>query len=254
VRTTWENKVEYESEKEYNSSLNTFIDRCAQCPEFIQYVESTALCPIKEKFVRVLTDQVMYLGNTTTNRIESSLARLKKKKCLMNSSSDISKNWKQMDNMLANMFIELQKDFQQSIIHRDDTLTGMVLWSKLQLNISKEAVQYLVDEGVVGTDKTKCRCLLMSTMGLLCACSLAKTIKEGKPISLDDIHNHWMMLKFDAAHLCKNEDADLSLLPELEVLQVYKLIFLLILVLYIVMIVDVCLVYLWISLCIYGLS
>jgi hypothetical protein len=91
-------------------------------------------------------------------------------------------------------------------------------------------------------------------MGLLCACSLAKTIKEGKPISLDDIHNHWMMLKFDAAHLCKNEDADLSLLPELEVLQVYKLIFLLILVLYIVMIVDVCLVYLWISLCIYGLS
>jgi hypothetical protein len=79
VRTTWENKVEYESEKEYNSSLNTFIERCAQCPEFIQYVESTALCPIKEKFVRVLTDQVMYLGNTTTNRIESSLARLKKK-------------------------------------------------------------------------------------------------------------------------------------------------------------------------------
>ncbi|MCI41301.1 FAR1-related protein, partial [Trifolium medium] len=59
----------------------------------------------------------------------------------------------------------------------------------------------------------------MLTMGLPCACSLAKTIKEGKPISLDDIHNHWKRLKFDVSDLCKEEDADLSLLPEWEVLQ-----------------------------------
>ncbi|MCI20431.1 FAR1-related protein [Trifolium medium] len=64
----------------------------------------------------------------------------------------------------------------------------------------------------VGTDKTKCGCLLMSTMGLPCECSLAKTVNEGKAISLDDIHIHWKRLKFDAADSCKEEDADLSLL------------------------------------------
>ncbi|MCI83159.1 hypothetical protein A2U01_0104434, partial [Trifolium medium] len=46
----------------------------------------------------------------------------------------------------------------------------------------------------------------MSTMGLPCACSLAKT----KLISLDDIHSHWKRLKFDVGDLCKEEDADLS--------------------------------------------
>ncbi|MCI40247.1 otubain, partial [Trifolium medium] len=93
--------------------------------------------------------------------------------------------------MLINMFIELQKDFQQSIIFRDERFTGMVLWSELQGNISREAVYYLVDEvsraDSVGMDKAKRGCLLMSTMRLLCACSLAKTVKEGKPISLADI-------------------------------------------------------------------
>jgi hypothetical protein len=73
---------------------------------------------------------------------------------------------------------------------------------------------------VIGTDMARCKGLLMSTMGLSCACSLAKTVKEGKPISLSNIHIHCKRLQFDAAHLCKDEDANLSLLPELAVLQV----------------------------------
>jgi hypothetical protein len=78
----------------------------------------------------------------------------------MNSLDDICKNWEQMDNMFPNMFIELQKDFQQSIIFRDDTLTETVMWSELQENVSRETLQYLVDEvrrtGMVRTNKTKC--------------------------------------------------------------------------------------------------
>jgi hypothetical protein len=97
----------------------------------------------------------------------------------------------------------------------------------LQGNISLEAIEHLVDEvgqaRMVGTDKKKCGCLLMSTMGLSCACLLAKMINEDKPISLDDIHNHWNRLKFDTAHLCKEEDVDLSLFPEWEVLQVLQI-------------------------------
>jgi hypothetical protein len=97
--------------------------------------------------------------------------------------------------MLTNMFGEILKDFQQSIIFRDGRWKGIVLWSDLQGNISIEALSYLVDEvrraDVIGTDKAKCRCLLILTMGSLCVCALEKTVKDGKPIRLANIHSHW---------------------------------------------------------------
>jgi alpha-glucosidase len=78
VKAAWENIVDSASEEEYNSSVNTFKERYGHWPEFIEYVESTILGLIKEKFVRVWTDRVTHLGNTTTNRAESAHARLKK--------------------------------------------------------------------------------------------------------------------------------------------------------------------------------
>jgi hypothetical protein len=90
--------------------------------------------------------------------------------------------------MLSNMFGELHKDFQQSIIFRDERWKWIVLWSELQENISRETLGYLIDEvcraDVIGTDKAGCRCLVMSTIGLSCSCALAKIVKEGKPIRL----------------------------------------------------------------------
>jgi alpha-glucosidase len=77
VKAAWENIVDSTSEEEYNSSVNTFKERYGHWPEFIEYGESTILGPVKEKFVRVWTDRVMHLGNTTTNRAESAHARLK---------------------------------------------------------------------------------------------------------------------------------------------------------------------------------
>jgi hypothetical protein len=80
----------------------------------------------------------MHFGNTTTNKVESSHARLKK--YLINSLGNITENWDRIDNMLTNMLIEVQKDFQQSIIFRDIRLKEMVLWYKVQENISREAL------------------------------------------------------------------------------------------------------------------
>ncbi|MCH82730.1 protein FAR1-RELATED SEQUENCE 6 [Trifolium medium] len=59
-------------------------------PNFVEYVEGTILGSVKEKVVRAWTDCVMHLGNTTTNRIESTHARLKK--YVANSLRDICKN------------------------------------------------------------------------------------------------------------------------------------------------------------------
>jgi hypothetical protein len=77
--------------------------------------------------------------------------------------------------LLAKFFVRIMCSFAKFRI---------VLWSELQENILREALGYLVDEfrraDVIGTDEARCRCLLMSTMGLPCVCALAKTVKEGE--------------------------------------------------------------------------
>jgi hypothetical protein len=76
--------------------------------------------------------------------------------------------------IFSNMFGELHENFQRSIIFRDERWKGIVLWSELQGNVSREALGHLVDEvrraDVIGTDKAKNECLLISTMGLLHTC------------------------------------------------------------------------------------
>jgi hypothetical protein len=56
MKAAWENIVDSASEDEYNSSVNTFKERYGHWPKFIEYVESTVLGPVKDKFVRVWTD------------------------------------------------------------------------------------------------------------------------------------------------------------------------------------------------------
>jgi alpha-glucosidase len=159
VKVAWENIMGSASEEEYNSSVKTFKERYGHWSEFIEYVETTILGPAKEKFERIWTDRVMHLGNTTTNKAESAHARLKK--YVPNILGDICKNWGEINRMLINMFSEIHKDFQQSIIFRDERWKGIVLRSELQGNISREALGYLLDEvrraEVIGTDKARCK-------------------------------------------------------------------------------------------------
>ncbi|MCH93840.1 otubain [Trifolium medium] len=59
----------------------------------------------------------------------------------------------------------------------------------------------------------------MTTFGLPCAWSLAKTIKEGKSICLSEIHTHWKRISFDDVDVIKEGRPDLYLLPEWDVIQ-----------------------------------
>jgi hypothetical protein len=56
VNASWENIMDSTSKEDYNSSLNTFKESYSHWPEFIEYVESTVLGSVKEKFVMVWTD------------------------------------------------------------------------------------------------------------------------------------------------------------------------------------------------------
>jgi alpha-glucosidase len=69
IMAAWENILD---------SVIRFRQLCIPFPTFLEYVESTILGPVKEKVVTASTKRHMHLGNTTTNRCESTHARLKK--------------------------------------------------------------------------------------------------------------------------------------------------------------------------------
>jgi len=72
-----------------------------------------------------------------------------------------------------------------------------------------------------GTDKSKCGCLSLITYGLPCVCMIALKIKNGTTIRLDEIHTYWKRLRFKYEDDLKLHKANISLLLEWDILQVY---------------------------------
>jgi alpha-glucosidase len=169
IMAAWENILD---------SVIRFRQLCIPFPTFLEYVESTILGPVKEKVVTTWTKQHMHLGNTTTNRCESTHARLKK--YIQDSMSDFIKFWECIGQMLGNMFIEIHRRFENGKIQTTKQLEGNQLFSHVQRNISREGVNRLVKEvnrvRDVGDNKSRCGCMNRTTMGLPCACELSKNL------------------------------------------------------------------------------
>jgi len=95
----------------------------------------------------------------------------------------------------------------------------------LLVKLSREALHHLVVEYnktlEIGTDKLKCGCLSLITYGLPCACMIGLKIKNGTTLRLDEIHTHWKRLRFEYEVDPKLQKADISLLPEWDILQVF---------------------------------
>ncbi|GAU46063.1 hypothetical protein TSUD_401420 [Trifolium subterraneum] len=91
IMAAWESILESVTKEEYADSIVSFRQLCAEFPIFVDYVESTILGLVKEKVVSAWTNRVIHLGNTTTNRVESTHARLKL--YIQNCMGDICKNW-----------------------------------------------------------------------------------------------------------------------------------------------------------------
>jgi len=223
VMAAWLDIVDSETEEAYIDKLIRFKVVCAKFPKFLDYVEKTILDPVKEKFVRFWVDKNLHMGNATTNIDESAHARLKT--YLSSSMGDLSTNWKSVHDMLELQHTTIHASFQTSTIMLEHRFKGNVLWSSLIRNISRDVLHHLVVEYnkalEIGTDKSKCGCLNLITYELPCACMIALKIKNGIPLRLDEIHTNWKRLRFEYEDGPKLHKADISLLPEWDILQVY---------------------------------
>jgi len=140
---------------------------------------------------------------------------------------DLRTNWISVHDMLELQHTAIHASFQTSIIMLEHRFRGKVLWSRLIRNISREALHHLVQEYnkalEIGPDKSRCGGLSLITHRLLCVCTIALKIKNGTTLRLDEIHTHWKRLRFEHEVDPKVYKADISLLLEWDILQVFFL-------------------------------
>lgn len=97
IMDAW-NVIINSSMKEYSKFVIRFRSVCAIYLDLLKYVKGTIFDQVKENIVCIRIDQVRYFGNTTTNRVESTHARLKN--WLRNSKSDFCQDWDVVNQML----------------------------------------------------------------------------------------------------------------------------------------------------------
>ena len=51
----------------------------------------------------------------------------------------------------------------------------------------------------------------MKTYGLPCACIIAKKVKLGSPIRMDEVYTHWKRLRFDDDGVIKDSKSNISI-------------------------------------------
>jgi alpha-glucosidase len=191
----------------------------ARFPKFLQYFQDTVLDPVKEKLVRVWTDRVMHIGNTTTNRVESQHGVLKQ--YILDCKGDFVKCWDAMNQMLSNQFTELKTSFGQSTAQVEHHFKDHFLYSKLVYNVSRDALRFIRGEEErsreCGRNRKKCGCVIKLTYGLPCACLLALKIEKKLPIRLDEVNTHWKRLHYEEE---EGKVAEVSILEELNAIQV----------------------------------
>lgn len=131
---------------------------------------------MKEKFICGWTNKVRHLGNTTTNRVESTHATLKN--WLRNSKRDLCRDWDSVNQMIQNQQNEIQTSLGRSITVLEYRFKDNNLYSQLIDNISRAGLNYIFHDAKradnVGSDSTKCGCTIMKIYGLPCACVIAK--------------------------------------------------------------------------------
>ncbi|KAJ1393023.1 OTU domain [Sesbania bispinosa] len=113
VMDAWMSVIQSPTEVDFDDRFAQFEELCP--PTFFDYVNKTWITPHKEKFVAAWIDRVMHLGNTTTNRVESAHARLKR--LLQDSRGDICNCWDAMNNLIILQHTEIKASFQRSIMN-----------------------------------------------------------------------------------------------------------------------------------------
>ncbi|XP_058757177.1 uncharacterized protein LOC131630415 [Vicia villosa] len=190
-------------------------------PALLKYIESTILDQLNEKIVCAWTDNVQDLENTTTDKVESAHASLKN--WLGNSKGDLCYDWDSVNIMIKHQHNEIQTTFGRSITVLEHQFKDNILYSQLISNMSRSELNYIFHEAkqgeTVGSVSEKCDCTTLKTYGIPCACVIAKMVKLGEPIRIDEVFPHWKRTSFEDDGCMEGGKLNISILTELKAIQ-----------------------------------
>ncbi|KAL5153091.1 Protein FAR1-RELATED SEQUENCE 5 [Glycine soja] len=173
----------------FAESVQKFQIACSPWPMFIDYA---------------WTNNVMHLGNTTTNRVES--AHWDFKRVLQNSVGDLCSVWDAMNNMITLQHVEIKASFETST-HLVGHVYKKTLYKRLLGMVSRDTLNQIASEvdrlRYLGNNPSSCGCVMRSTHDLPCACELSRYTAGSIPV--ESVHIFWRRLCFSDQGLCETE-------------------------------------------------
>ncbi|KAH1209787.1 hypothetical protein GmHk_15G044215 [Glycine max] len=125
----------------------------------------------------------MHLGNTTTNRVESSHWALKR--VLQNSLGDLCSVWDAMNNMITLQHVEIKASFETST-HVVGHVFKKPLYKRLLGMVSRDALNEIASEVdrlcYLENNPFSCSCVMRNTHSLPCACELSRYTAGSIPV------------------------------------------------------------------------
>ncbi|XP_058777076.1 PKS-NRPS hybrid synthetase cheA-like [Vicia villosa] len=198
VEKMWYELIRAGDEMMYHQKLKQLEDVCVDSKDFINYVIDTWLTPHRHRFVKAWVNQVLHLGNTTTNRVE--FAYWKLKQMLKNNLGDLCKCWEAMNDNIKIQVGNIRASFQKSFYEVKHAHTSP-FYANLRGSVSRFALRQIIEEwlriDMVGTNTKKCRCTHRKIYGLPCACELGRYTLSGDAIPIEAIHIHWRKLSME---------------------------------------------------------
>ncbi|KAK9682620.1 hypothetical protein RND81_10G085900 [Saponaria officinalis] len=155
-----------------------------------------------KKFVLCYTNEYFHIGNTATSRVESAHSLLKA--WLKSAHLTLDTMWSRIHSMLEGQHSKIRKELQDSMSRLRITQR---LFSLLQGKIMEDELKRGVALGV-GLE-LGCGCVLRTTHGLPCACTLIDMKDNGSRVHLSDIHSFWRTLEYDDEEGMPKNDNDM---------------------------------------------
>ncbi|XP_062012413.1 uncharacterized protein LOC133728965 [Rosa rugosa] len=196
----WNTVVGSTTESEYWANLLEFESKFSTYPNELRYLKRTWLDNYKERFVVAWTDTCMHIGTTTSNRVESAHAKLKRQ--LNSSQLDFNISWDHIHSLIELHHTDIKASFEKSRCFLQHDFKHEYL-KELISYVSITALNKIVCEAnradSIKKDVACCGCVIRVTHGLPCAHEIAEYKRSNRPIPIDAVHNHWRQLGINQA-------------------------------------------------------
>ncbi|KAL4558334.1 hypothetical protein LXL04_036532 [Taraxacum kok-saghyz] len=195
LHAKWKKLVESPTEDAYMENYENLRELLFNHADVFDYLYSVWLGNYAERFVSLWTDRHVNFGNSTTNRVESQHAKLKKhmesRKC------DLDKFIHVIEKVVQSQETAIKESFTRSIIVRKPRFKDQI-FDKLRRRVSNHAMDKILEElhrskGFFPNPEN-CGCQMRTCYGLPCAHELAMYVGSGSSIPLDSVDAFWRKL------------------------------------------------------------